>query len=35
MAMLTAVFSDASNRHGRIVTLVGEPGIGKTRTVQT
>ncbi|MBI4218784.1 MAG: AAA family ATPase, partial [Chloroflexi bacterium] len=34
MAELTAVLVDALAGHGRIVMLVGEPGIGKTRTAQ-
>lgn len=31
---LVAAFDDASAGHGRLVVLVGEPGIGKTRTAR-
>ena len=34
MAELTAALDDALSGHGRLVMLVGEPGIGKTRTAQ-
>ena len=34
MAELTAALEDAMSGHGRLVMLVGEPGIGKTRTAQ-
>ena len=34
MAELTAALDDALSGHGRMVMLVGEPGIGKTRTAQ-
>ena len=34
MAELTAALDDALSGHGRVVMLVGEPGIGKTRTTQ-
>jgi len=34
MAELTAALEDALSGHGRLVMLVGEPGIGKTRTAQ-
>ena len=34
MAELTAALDDALSRQGRLVMLVGEPGIGKTRTTQ-
>jgi len=34
MAELTAALDDAMSGHGRLVMLVGEPGIGKTRTAQ-
>ena len=34
MAQLSAALYDALSGHGRIVMLVGEPGIGKTRTAQ-
>jgi len=34
MAELTAALDDALSGHGRLVMLVGEPGIGKTRTTQ-
>ena len=34
MAELTSALDDALSDHGRLVMLVGEPGIGKTRTAQ-
>ncbi len=34
MAALTAALDEALSGHGRLVMLVGEPGIGKTRTAQ-
>ena len=34
MAELTAALEDALSGQGRLVMLVGEPGIGKTRTAQ-
>ncbi len=34
MAMLREALDDAMSGHGRLVMLVGEPGIGKTRTAQ-
>ena len=34
MAELRAAMDDARSGHGRLVMLVGEPGIGKTRTAQ-
>ena len=34
MAELTAALDDALSGNGRLVMLVGEPGIGKTRTAQ-
>jgi MoxR-like ATPase len=34
MGELTAALGDAISGQGRIVMLVGEPGIGKTRTAQ-
>ena len=34
MAELTSALDDALSGHGRMVMLVGEPGIGKTRTAQ-
>jgi len=34
MAQLKAALDDALSGHGRLVMLVGEPGIGKTRTAQ-
>ncbi len=34
MAQLTAAFGDALAARGRLVMLVGEPGIGKTRTAE-
>lgn len=34
MAEFTAALDDATTGHGRLVMLVGEPGIGKTRTAQ-
>ena len=34
MAELTAALDDTLSGHGRMVMLVGEPGIGKTRTAQ-
>ncbi len=34
MAELTAALEDALAGHGRLVMLVGEPGIGKTRTAE-
>ena len=34
MAQLKAALDDALAGHGRLVMLVGEPGIGKTRTAQ-
>ncbi|MCI0860280.1 MAG: DUF2791 family P-loop domain-containing protein, partial [Chloroflexi bacterium] len=34
MAELKAALDDALSGHGRLVMLVGEPGIGKTRTTQ-
>lgn len=34
MAELTAALDDALAGHGRVVMLVGEPGIGKTRTAE-
>ena len=34
MGELKAGLEDALSRKGRLVTLVGEPGIGKTRTAQ-
>ncbi len=34
MAELRAALEDALSGRGRLVTLVGEPGIGKTRTAQ-
>ncbi len=33
MAVLTQALADACSRHGRLVELVGEPGIGKSRLV--
>ena len=34
LADLSATLEDALNGYGRIVMLAGEPGIGKTRTVE-
>ncbi len=34
MAELRAALEDALSGRGRLVTLMGEPGIGKTRTAQ-
>ena len=34
METLAAALEDALSGHGRMVMLVGEPGIGKTRTAQ-
>ena len=34
LAELTSALDDALSGHGRLVMLVGEPGIGKTRTAQ-
>ena len=34
MAELTSALNDALSSHGRLAMLVGEPGIGKTRTAQ-
>ena len=34
MAQLTAALADTLVGHGRLVMLVGEPGIGKTRIAQ-
>ncbi len=34
MDQLKAAFEEVLSGHGRMVTLVGEPGIGKTRTAQ-
>lgn len=34
MAELTTAFKDATDGHGRLVMLVGQPGIGKTRTAE-
>ena len=34
MADLTAALDDCLSGHGRMAMLVGEPGIGKTRTAQ-
>ncbi len=34
MAELSAALDDVLTGHGRLVMLVGEPGIGKTRTAQ-
>ena len=34
LAELTAALDDALSGHGRLFMLVGEPGIGKTRTTQ-
>jgi predicted ATPase len=34
MDTLTAALEDARSGRGRLVMLVGEPGIGKTRTAQ-
>ena len=34
MAQLKAAMDDALSGHGQMVMLVGEPGIGKTRTAQ-
>ena len=34
MADLTAALDDCLSGHGRMVMLAGEPGIGKTRTIQ-
>ena len=34
METLTTALEDAISGHGRLVMLVGEPGIGKTRTAQ-
>jgi len=34
MAQLEAALDDALSGQGRLVMLVGEPGIGKTRTAQ-
>jgi MoxR-like ATPase len=34
MGELKAALEDALSGRGRMVTLVGEPGIGKTRTAQ-
>ena len=34
MGLLTAALVDALSGQGRLVMLVGEPGIGKTRTAQ-
>ena len=34
MGELKACLEDALSGRGRLVTLVGEPGIGKTRTAQ-
>ena len=34
MGELKGMLADALSAHGRLVTLVGEPGIGKTRTAQ-
>ena len=34
MGELKAALEDALSGHGRLVTLVGEPGIGKTRTAE-
>ena len=34
MGELKAALDDAMASHGRLVMLVGEPGIGKTRTAQ-
>ncbi|MFQ6029083.1 MAG: AAA family ATPase, partial [Dehalococcoidia bacterium] len=34
MAELTTALDDALASHGRLFMLVGEPGIGKTRTAQ-
>ena len=34
LAELTAALDDALSGQGRLVMLVGEPGIGKTRTAQ-
>ena len=34
MGELKAALEDALSGRGRLVTLVGEPGIGKTRTAQ-
>jgi eukaryotic-like serine/threonine-protein kinase len=34
MGKLKAILEDALSRQGRLLMLVGEPGIGKTRTAQ-
>ena len=34
MAQLRSALDDAMSGQGRLVMLVGEPGIGKTRTAQ-
>ena len=34
LAQLRSALDNALSGHGRIVMLVGEPGIGKTRTAQ-